>query len=119
MLCGIHASLAAILGVQELELDRSEGRQMADAAKEVLKYYPVGLNPKSLAWINLTVVCSGIYGTRFMAWRNRMATEAEERRRAATPIRMAPQPVNAAPAPTRPPNPADVWPQSAEVHATE
>lgn len=118
MLVGIHASLAAILGVQELELDRSEGRAMADAAKEVLKYYPVGLNPKSLAWINLTVVCSGIYGTRFMAWRNRMAMEVEQHAAAPpTPIRQ--QPVNAAPRPNPLPNPSDVWPQTAEVHAAE
>jgi hypothetical protein len=120
---GVHASLAAVISVQELELDRAEARQMADAIKEVLKFYPVGLNPKNLAIINLLVVSSGIYGMRFVAWRNRLAAEARERvehAQASTPVMQMPmQQTNAAPRPNRPPNPADIWPQSGEIHATE
>jgi hypothetical protein len=68
-----------LTGVREFALDPDESAQFADAAKEVMRHYPIGLSEKTLAWINLAIVGGGIYGTRFMAYNLRKSAERKAR----------------------------------------
>lgn len=67
---------------------------MADAGKEVMKHYSFGMSEKRLAWINLTVVCGGIYGTRMMAWGIRKRAEPPKPKAAAPSSPSSPPPPN-------------------------
>lgn len=79
VLLTVHSVLAALTRIQELELEEEEARKLANASKEVLKHYPLGLSDKNLAWVNLAVVACGIYGTRLMAFSMRKAAEKRAR----------------------------------------
>lgn len=79
ILLGLHASAAALLHIEELELDKVEAQAYGDSIKDVLKFYPHKIDPKMLAWLQLLTVAGGIYGTRIMAYRLRMAREKKER----------------------------------------
>lgn len=85
MLLVVHATLAQLSGIKELELDDDEARKLSEASKEVLKHYPLGVSEKTLAWVNLTVVAGGIYGIRFMAWNVRKSAEKRARTITLTP----------------------------------
>ena len=87
--------------IKEINLEEEEARKLATASKEVLKFYPLGMSDKALAWINLGVVATGIYGTRIMAYSLRRETERRARR-AAAPAAAAP----AGQAPSASPGPA-------------
>lgn len=71
-----HVMLAEATKVPELVMSEPESKSLAAASIEVLKFYP-GIVPdeKTLAWINLGMVASTIYGTRFAAMRIRIARE--------------------------------------------
>lgn len=79
ILLSMHAMAAGFLEVQELALDPAEAKLLADAAVQVAAYYGSVVNPKVLAWVNLAMVCGGIYGTRFAAYRMRMKSEGANR----------------------------------------
>lgn len=75
----MHSALAALTTIRELELEEEEARKLSNASKEVLRYYPIGMSDKALAWVNLGVVACGIYGTRIMAYSVRRGTERRAR----------------------------------------
>lgn len=88
-----HAMLSAALEVPELELEEKEAGAIAQSLVEVQRFYPVGIDEKTLAWINLITVLGGVYGTRYAAVRVRKKREKEEARqrrenRAASPLHM-------------------------------
>lgn len=62
---------AAFLEIQELQLDQKEATALAQAMNEVAKQYTVSIDPKTLAWANLTMCMGTIYGTRIWAYKNR------------------------------------------------
>jgi hypothetical protein len=64
-----------ILKVPELELDKDECAKLADAIKDVSKYYVTAFDPKKIAWAHLAIIAGGIYGTRIFAVRNRKQLE--------------------------------------------
>lgn len=56
---------AAFLGIPELKLEEQESKDLAMAVKQVTDLYDMPLmDEKTLAWINLTMTASAIYGTR-------------------------------------------------------
>lgn len=99
LLMSIHNLGAAILQVEELELDEGESKKLADGIKEVAKFYPVGLSPKKLAIANLGIIACEIYGTRALAFRLRKKKEAAEKPKL---IQMSTTRPPAPPQPTRP-----------------
>lgn len=50
---------------------------MAEAIVKVSEQYDHAMNPKVLAWVNLAMVAGGIYGTRVVAIRARLAAESK------------------------------------------
>jgi hypothetical protein len=99
-----HSVLATLTTVRELELTEEEARKLADASKEVLRHYPLGLSDKTLAWVNLSLVGANVYGPRAMAWGIRRAGERRPKMQApasgpsgpaAAPVK--PRPVNGQP----------------------
>jgi hypothetical protein len=79
VILAVHSALAALTTVREFELEEDEARKLSNASKEVLRYYPIGMSDKALAWTNLAVVACGIYGTRIMAYSVRRAAERRAR----------------------------------------
>lgn len=113
--------LAALLDIEELELDEDDAKKLADAVAEVQRQYAVAVDPKKMALINLAGVCGKIYGTSFIAWRARRKKERAKARLEVVPqAQPAPRAEPAAAPPRRPANgapetPADLWPQSGVV----
>jgi hypothetical protein len=75
VILAIHSALAALTRIPEIALEEDEAKKLSVASKEVLKFYPLGMSDKVLAWVNLGVVGCGIYGTRIMAYSVRRGAE--------------------------------------------
>jgi hypothetical protein len=70
-LLSVHAVAASSLHIPELDLDKVEAANLAEAVAEVARHYPTTIDPKVLAWVNLTMVAGMVYGPRFWAIRAR------------------------------------------------
>jgi hypothetical protein len=97
LLLSIHNLGAALTGVMELQLADEEAKRLADGIKEVNKYYGIGLDPKKLAIVNLGIVMAEVYGTRFMAYRIRIAKETKEKPKLITLEKQPPASQSASP----------------------
>lgn len=71
ILLSIHAMLAGMLKTPELELDPSEAKLLGDAAENVMKHYDVTASAKTIAWVNLAMICGQVYGPRIFAMQMR------------------------------------------------
>ncbi len=89
LLVGIHGFLAGMTGVEQLEISKDEGAKQGEALQTLAKEYGHQVNPKVAAWINLGVVCAGIYGPRYGAWKLEQHAKRVE---AATPKKTEPEP---------------------------
>lgn len=83
---------AALLKTPELALDGSEAKVYAEAIQNVAQYYPVFLSPEQLAWIQLTLTASGLYGSRIVAIVARREQERRMKRPAVSPAPAAAPP---------------------------
>ncbi len=63
VILNIHSMLAAFVH-PSLEIDTTEAKKLQDALKRVLAFYPVGIDPKKLAFANLGCVIAEIHGKR-------------------------------------------------------
>jgi hypothetical protein len=63
--------------VPELELSKEESQKLADAAASVAVYYDIEASKKTMAWVNLSFVMGGIYGSRFITIRHNRKVERE------------------------------------------
>lgn len=87
-LLGIHTTLAMMLGVPELEMNKPEAEQLAEAYANVAAHYPVMQLPdKQLALVNFGSTVAIIYGAKLAAYKMR---KAMSRPSVVTPLR--PQP---------------------------
>jgi len=92
-LLAIHTMGAAYFKIPELVLTPKEAEAIAGAIEDVGEYYAIDLDPRYVVWGNLLMVLCGTYGTRFGAYKARVAAErASETQGPAMPI----QPVNGA-----------------------
>jgi hypothetical protein len=91
LLLSIHTMGAALTHIPELVIDQNEARGIAEAAGEVLKFYPDWDIPdKTIAWVNLAGTIGIVYGSRGIAIYNRLNRE----RRAQLPARVVPMSVS-------------------------
>ena len=60
----IHSVLASLTGVEELEIDEAEAKQLSAAIAGVAEQYALTLDAKTVAYIELTRVLGVIYGPR-------------------------------------------------------
>lgn len=79
LLYSVHCMGAVLLQVPELEVSKEEAAKLADAIKEVAKYYPIGISDKAAAWTNLIFVAGGMYGKRVIDVRFRLKKEASKK----------------------------------------
>lgn len=87
--------LANMTSAQELVLAEFEAKMLAENIAEVQQYYPLfQASDKAQAWFNLIVCLGGVYGTRIVAIRARMATRPVAPPR---PTAEPPRPANTAP----------------------
>lgn len=72
----IHGTLAMMSDVPECAIDEKEAKRMSDATAELMKHYPVAVDPKKMAFVSWAFVTGGIYGKHFFAYRARIKREA-------------------------------------------
>jgi hypothetical protein len=112
--------MAGALIAPELVLTHDESKIYADAANEVASHYNNIIDAKTMAWINLSMCVSGLYGPRFYAIHLRKKYEKEETPRPnVVPI----QPTTAAPVKpngaAKPQTPSDVFGLGMNLHFGE
>lgn len=105
---------AAILSTPELALNTTESKAYADAVRTLAEFYPVAIDAKKMAVINLAVVMAGIYGTRFVAITMRKKVASDKR---GPQLVERPEPARPAGGPTiqTAQLPSELWPQSGVV----
>lgn len=75
----VHTLAAALLHAPEMLLDKDETKSVADAYSKFCEYHETpGLTPKRMSEIVLIGVALKVYGTRFVAIRNRKVAEKRE-----------------------------------------
>lgn len=72
--------LAAAVKTPELELDKEEGKLLAENIAAVNSFYGKVIDPKVMAWTGLIMACGKVYAPRAVAIKMRMTMEAEQRR---------------------------------------
>src|ERR1035437_2833814 len=77
ILLSLHMMAGAFFQAPELALAPDEAKAMADAAATVAGLYHHTLDPRMMAWVNLAMVCGGIYGTRIIVIRARLKSEVK------------------------------------------
>lgn len=75
----VHAALANMTGVPELQISDDEGKALAQAIAEVQSFYGNVIDPKTEAWMKLAIVAGSTYVPRVMIARQRMAYEKAQR----------------------------------------
>lgn len=72
LLYGIHAGIARLADIPEIELTEPEADVLGGAVHDVAKLYkPSWLTAEAEAWANLIVVAGAVYGPRIIATRSR------------------------------------------------
>ena len=70
MVFSLHLMGASALAVPELAMSREQSKDVADAIAEVAKHYNFGVDPKTIAWFNLSCVLGGHWvGAGIVAYR--------------------------------------------------
>ena len=77
-LVSIHALLAGITKIPELELTEPEGKAISKALEDVANAYDFAPSPQTQALIGLAVTITGVYGMRIYAYKLRLADEKAE-----------------------------------------
>lgn len=102
--------LAQATNTPELKISKEEAKMLGDAVKDLGSVYGHTVNPKVAAWIQLSIVCGTVYGTRIAA----MQMNAATKRKKGTLHTMPPPEPAAPPAPT-PPTPDPETARGAEL----
>lgn len=101
LLYSTHSMLSAFV-VPEMAIDQQEASLLANGIAQVQRHYTTSeFSEKTFDWLNLVGVCGMVYGTRFMAVRARLQTEARVAK--ASPVNNPPK---EAPRPGAGPQPA-------------
>jgi hypothetical protein len=79
ILLNLHGMAAVAFKAQEFALEKKEAEQLATALAAVADHYPMTIAPKTLAWINLVMASSAIYGPRIYLYRQRVNKERDEK----------------------------------------
>lgn len=72
--------LAAAVKTPELELDKEEGKLLAENIAAVNAHYGKVIDPKVMAWTGLIMACGKVYAPRAVAIKMRLSMEKEARR---------------------------------------
>jgi hypothetical protein len=73
--------LAGMLDAPEFVINEAQAKEMAKAIDGVAGEYIHAVDPKAMAWVNLTIVCSGIYGGAYMRMSARKRQEKANAKR--------------------------------------
>lgn len=63
----LHLTLAAIARTPELMIAEEDAKALGNAIVKVCEFEGVGVNPRVMAWTNLAIIATGIYGPRAIA----------------------------------------------------
>lgn len=74
----MHHMAAAALSAPELVIQESDAKSLAIAIAEVSKHYPMTIDPKTMAWVNLVSAAGMIYGPRFYFINQRKKEEGKK-----------------------------------------
>lgn len=71
ILFSAHLMAAAAFKMPELALTQDDNAKLAAAFADVAQHYPIGVDPKTAAWVNFGIVAAGLYVPRVIAARKR------------------------------------------------
>lgn len=110
VLLSMHAIMAAFTGIEHLALDPTEAKTLSDGIMEVQRHYPIAIDPKTMAWVNLAVIAGSIYIPRVIVIRNESKARGPARVQSIRPEPLTSKP-NGAPAPPIQPitNPSQLY----------
>lgn len=77
VLLSMHAMMAAGLQAPEMAIEADEAKMLAEAVAEVQRHYPMVIDPRVMAWVNLVSAAGMVYGPRVYMIRKRKIAEAE------------------------------------------
>lgn len=73
--------LASLTKVDEFKLDKEEAKELGDAIARVnSEFGGIVVSPKTAACVNLVMVGGAVYGTRLIAYNQRLKNESAARR---------------------------------------
>lgn len=72
--------LAAATHTPEMELDKDEGKLLAENIAAVNAHYGKVIDPKVMAWTGLIMACGKVYAPRAVAIKMRWSMEKEQRK---------------------------------------
>lgn len=64
ILLSVHGMLAGMMSNPIWELDKDEAKKLSEAIVSVQAHYPMAINAKTLAWVNLGMIGMAVYGPR-------------------------------------------------------
>jgi hypothetical protein len=76
LLFSIHLTLSEFTQIPELEIDKSEAKELGDAARDFAKFYGVSFDPKKVALFNLCLAAGKVYVPRVIAIKRRLDSES-------------------------------------------
>lgn len=66
LLLSTHTMMAAMMKTPELELDKEEAHQLAQASANVARHYDISATEKTIDWIALFMALGTVYGPRMV-----------------------------------------------------
>ncbi len=88
MLIVVHAGLASVTKIKELELDTVEGKTLATAVANVAVEFDIPIDRKTQALVGLIVAGASIYGPRLYLYNERMKDVRKARKHGPTVVAM-------------------------------
>lgn len=75
ILLSVHTMGAVALKSPELAIGKDEAEKLASAINQVQQYYPMTVDPKTMAWLNLAGIAGMIYVPRLILMAKRQKVE--------------------------------------------
>lgn len=89
LLLSLHMMVAGMAKAPEFAINEMQAQEMAKAIDAVTDEHLSALDPKTMAYVNLAIVMSGVYGSAYYRFSSRKEKERKARLSSVSPIQTA------------------------------